>query len=554
MLRKKAVWIAVALLLLCFPASALATESGNAAPVSAISAYYLNNMVYLALRPNGERNLEVLQIQLQLGSGTYEARGRADAAHAVKYVLLLDLSTSMPHYEKSILSFADALLPAESEGITATVAGFGERFEILSEDITGREALRSELSALTYDHRATDICGGMAEALRYFSSGEHRGDGEMVHLILLTDGVPYLTGDPENENAAIEASAEAAAEIVSTASEVIVHTVYFRADRDEVTYSAVASGKGLHLIASDAGAASEAGAAIGQFAESLYEMAFPVDWEFGEERADARLVILDDGALRFVPVENLRNISAPLAAEEVARPTILNPEPEAAGSTPAENSSEETGTDGRTEVEAPSQEETAPSEEGSPSAEAVPSEERGLSAEKDPEEEGFQEAVPDWAQGTNQPPPVSVGTESELPVRVIALAAGAGMLLMALIVALVFLLVRRKSGSAGRSISEPGIPGLKLVVVSGRCREDGRTFPLRGQLLIGSAKSCDIVFSDPSVSGKSARVFLREQAVYIEDLNEQTNTSLGGMKIYAPNRLRSGDEIQIGKVCFRFLF
>lgn len=169
-------------------------------------------------------------------------------------------------------------------------------------------------------------------------------------------------------------------------------------------------------------------------------------------------------------------------------------------------------------------------------------------------EEDSQEVVSDQEQILSVPSPVLADPEPELPVRVIVLAAGGGMLFTALIAALIFVLARNRGRNGSRRTPEPGIVGLKLEVVSGRCKEDGKIFYLGNQLLIGSAKSCDIVFSDSSVSGRSTRVFLKEQTVYIEDLNEHTNTSLCGMKIYAPNRLRSGDEIQIGNVCFRFLF
>lgn len=534
MLRKITVWTVAVLLLFSFPVSALVIDQ-NAASASVISAYYLNDKVYMAVQLNEESSLEALEFKLHLFSDTYDVSEQTDSADATKYVLLVDLSTSMPHYQKFILSFADALLSVETEGITVTVAGFGERFEILSEDITGKEELRSELSALNYDHKATDICGGMVEAINYFSSGEHRDDGEMVHLILLTDGIPYLTGDPENEAAAIESSAEAAAEIVSTTSEVIVHTVCFRDDREEVTYSAVSSGKGLNLTAENSRKASEAGVAIGQFASSLYEMVFSVDWEFGKVRTDAQLLVSDDGSLAFVPVENLRNISTPLAAE-VNRPTFIKPETEDTNPEQTDVPSDEPGTDGS-------------SEEGDSS------EEKDSSEEETPSEEDSQEVVPDPEQVLDSPSPVPADPESELPVQVIiVLAVCAGMLLMALIVVLIFLLVRIRSRSEARRMPESGVVRMKLQVVSGRCKEDGRIFALRDQLLIGSAKSCDIVFSDSSVLGKSTRVFLKEQTVYIEDLNECSNTSLGGMKIYATNRLRSGDEIQIGNVCFRFLF
>ena len=524
MLRKVAVWTAVFLVLFTFSDTVWATEQ-NTEPMSVISAYCLDDTVYMAVRP-GENDPGEMQVSLVLGGISNDVREQPDYVVAVKYVLLVDLSTSMPSYQKSLLSFADALLSEGTEGVTVTVAGFGECFEVLSEDISGKEQLRSALNALTYNHRATDICGGMVDALNYFSDGERR-EGEIVHLILLTDGIPYLTGDPELEEAAIEVSARGAADIVAETSEVVIHTVCFRDDWEEVTYSAVSSGKGLQMTAVNTRSAAEAGSKIGQFASSLYEMVFPVNWTFGNERMSAQLLISDSGStdMSLVSVQNLRDISVPLAAEVAERPSIVNPESDDSAPRPSDESAEETETDGSSgenEVGEPSEAETAAGE--------VP---------REAETEQMISIVPDTE---------TVDQEAGLPMRTIAIAAGAGILLVVLVIALILWKLR------GRRMSKQTGIRLKLEVIAGQCKDDGKVFSLRDQLLIGSAKSCDVVFSDPSISDQSTRIFLKDQAVYIEDLNGRTNTSLGGMKIYAPNRLRSGDEIEIGNVCFRFWF
>ena len=428
MLRKIAIWAAAVLLLFSFPVSATIIDQ-SAAPVSVISAYYLNDTVYMAVQPDEDSDPETLEFKLRLFSDTYDVSGQPDLVDTAKYVLLVDLSTSMSQYKKSILSFADALLSGEPEGVTVTVAGFGERFEILSEDITGKEELRSELSALSYDHKATDICGGIIEAINYFSGSEHRNDGEMVHLILLTDGIPYLTGDPDNEKAAIETSAVMGAEIVSTTSEVIVHTVYFRDDGEEETHSAVSSGTGLNLTAENTGTAAEAGSAIGQFAGSLYELTFSVHWELGKAATDAQLLVFVGESLAFVPVKNLRNISTPLAVE-VNQPDLINPEAGGDDSEPTDVPSDGNGTDDEPQ-------------EGTSSGEETPSGEETSSGEDS------QEITADPEQILESPSPAPTDSGSGLPVLVIVLSVCAGMLLMALIIVLVFLLIRarRKSGS-----------------------------------------------------------------------------------------------------------
>ena len=78
--------------------------------------------------------------------------------------------------------------------------------------------------------------------------------------------------------------------------------------------------------------------------------------------------------------------------------------------------------------------------------------------------------------------------------------------------------------------------------------------PLQDQILIGRDKACDVVFNSPDVSKRNTKIFLRNGAVYIEDLNSTNGTKLEGMRIYAENRLRSEDEISIGNVKFCFKF
>ena len=59
---------------------------------------------------------------------------------------------------------------------------------------------------------------------------------------------------------------------------------------------------------------------------------------------------------------------------------------------------------------------------------------------------------------------------------------------------------------------------------------------------------------DRETAPRHSRIFFREGYLYIEDLGTKNGTVLGGMRLYAPNRLRSGDEITVGETTLRFLF
>ena len=56
------------------------------------------------------------------------------------------------------------------------------------------------------------------------------------------------------------------------------------------------------------------------------------------------------------------------------------------------------------------------------------------------------------------------------------------------------------------------------------------------------------------MASQSARIFLSDCVVYIEDIGSSDGVYLGGMRLHNANRLRSGDEIAIGSARFRFKF
>ena len=96
---------------------------------------------------------------------------------------------------------------------------------------------------------------------------------------------------------------------------------------------------------------------------------------------------------------------------------------------------------------------------------------------------------------------------------------------------------------------------MKLDVVSGNCKNKNDRVVFRDEVIIGRSSSCDIVFEDESVAPQNSRIFLQDNLIYIENISDEKGvTCLGGMKIYAPNRLRSGDEISVGNVKFVLRF
>lgn len=75
-------------------------------------------------------------------------------------------------------------------------------------------------------------------------------------------------------------------------------------------------------------------------------------------------------------------------------------------------------------------------------------------------------------------------------------------------------------------------------------------FPLAHEsaiITIGRRKENDIVLSDLSVSRNHARIVVKEDSVFIEDLNSANGTLINGAAIDHSVAIKIGDEILIGE-------
>ncbi len=93
-------------------------------------------------------------------------------------------------------------------------------------------------------------------------------------------------------------------------------------------------------------------------------------------------------------------------------------------------------------------------------------------------------------------------------------------------------------------------PGARLVVLGEGGA--GRAYPLEGpSVVIGRARSCDIVVSDPGASRRHAEIALDEGKFYITDLDSTNGTYVNGKRI-ARHPLAHGDLLAIGRTTARF--
>lgn len=127
--------------------------------------------------------------------------------------------------------------------------------------------------------------------------------------------------------------------------------------------------------------------------------------------------------------------------------------------------------------------------------------------------------------------------------RYATLAVSAGLVLFVL-------LVRDRRGPAPRPALDAVIPaGIELVV------DDGATIATRRlgrRILVGRAASADVRIDDPRVSRLHARIEMRDDGVYVEDLGSRNGTFVDGEPVVTSRQLATGDEIMLGTASIIF--
>jgi len=74
----------------------------------------------------------------------------------------------------------------------------------------------------------------------------------------------------------------------------------------------------------------------------------------------------------------------------------------------------------------------------------------------------------------------------------------------------------------------------------------GTVYPLGDELTVGRAAGCQITLDDTYASQLHARIFMRDEQLYVEDLGSTNGTYLNRRKVSAPMVVSQGDQIQIG--------
>lgn len=110
--------------------------------------------------------------------------------------------------------------------------------------------------------------------------------------------------------------------------------------------------------------------------------------------------------------------------------------------------------------------------------------------------------------------------------------------------------VRDRRGKPPPPALDASIPtGIEITVASAGTI---KTYRYGRRILAGRAPSADLRIDDPRVSRLHARIEMRDDGVYVEDLGSRNGTAVDGEAVNGSRRLAVDDEIEIGPASIIF--
>jgi len=113
-----------------------------------------------------------------------------------------------------------------------------------------------------------------------------------------------------------------------------------------------------------------------------------------------------------------------------------------------------------------------------------------------------------------------------------------------------------KSRGGAAEVAAGGVPtsrrerrSLRLKVIEPQ-EQRGSVFDLGDELTIGRAAGCGVRVEDSYTSALHARLFRREDTLWVEDLSSTNGTWVNAERIAAATRLGRGDLLQVGGTVF----
>ncbi len=416
------------------------------------------------------------------------------SASPVSYMFLVDVSTSMPNFQANVESFIGDFMSLAGENASFALATFGKEFKIDCDFTKKQEAVKASLKALQYNIRQTSLYTSLYNAVDYYNKRE-RTEGELYNIIVISDGVEVDKNGITRE--------EVEKKIKESA--VLIHTFGLptKSTKDEeiktsqealkVMGSYARASLGVHTVLGyDGKSEKELAQEIISFVRQLYITRFDVtDFKSEKESFTIKLVFAASG--NDAMIFNAWGTVTPVTSGAIPSPSITK---------------------------------VIPPDNGSIQQEIA-------------------ETLADQESTGKQG--ISIAGIKGMLLGMICL-----IIVIVVVVLVLLLLLFRKRYQRSPSASD-GIY-MKAEILSGNCKLEKNELYLSEELYIGRDKTCAIRLRNRDVSKKNSRIYVRDFVVYLEDLNSTNGTMINNMKIFSPNKLRSGDVITIGSVSFTLKF
>ena len=111
-----------------------------------------------------------------------------------------------------------------------------------------------------------------------------------------------------------------------------------------------------------------------------------------------------------------------------------------------------------------------------------------------------------------------------------------------------------KTGGKARNNSSGIRYGIEVIQTGvNSTLEQGSVVPIRGIITLGRKPENTIVLTEPFVSGNHAKIYAKNNNLYVEDLNSTNVVYVNNERIQEKYKLVADDEVKIGSAIFKVL-
>ena len=111
-----------------------------------------------------------------------------------------------------------------------------------------------------------------------------------------------------------------------------------------------------------------------------------------------------------------------------------------------------------------------------------------------------------------------------------------------------------KTGGKARNNSSGIRYGIEVIQTGvNSTLEQGSVVPIRGIITLGRKPENTIVLTEPFVSGNHAKIYAKNNNLYVEDLNSTNGVYVNNERIQEKYKLVADDEVNIGSAIFKVL-